>query len=236
MSSQLLDLAALLTRARGRVPTLTELAEASEVSRATVYRAFANQEGLRARLRARGEPVPEPDQALFAAVRAVLLERGPDGFSLEAVAQRAGVSVATLYRHHPGRDALLFAFFDQLAPRTEAWRLPMKGDPVEALAGFAQRLSAWVSEDGALLLAALTSAPETRRRLQALRAAGVGTHEALADWLDAQGARAGRPVEAPRRAARAFLSAVVGLSAEGPMDEATARWWAGTFLAGMGLS
>lgn len=236
MSSLLLDLALDLTRQTGRAPTLAELADASGLSRATVYRTFANQQGLLEQLQARGAALPEPSEAVFEAVRAVILERGLDGCSLEAVARRAGVSVATLHRRYQGRDALLFAFFDQLAPRTEAWRLPARGCAEDALAGFAETLSAWIAEDGALLAAALSSAPQTRRRLQSLRATGVGTQEALAEWLRLRGEASGRPVCEPLRAARAFLGAVLGLSAAGPLSEESARWWARAFLRGLELA
>lgn len=236
MSSPLLDLALDLTRQTGRAPTLAELADASGLSRATVYRAFANQQGLLDQLQARGADVPDPSAAVFEAVRAVILERGLDGCSLDAVARRAGVSVATLHRRHQGRDALLFEFFDQLAPRTEAWRLPADGCAEEALARFARQLSAWIAADGALLLAALSSSPETRRRLQSLRATGVGTQEALAEWLGLRGAAAGHEIPEPLRAARAFLGAVLGLSAAGALSEEGARWWARAFLRGLGLA
>lgn len=236
MSSQALDLAARLTRELGRVPTLTELAAASGLSRATVYRAFGNQAGLEARLRARGEALPDPAHPVFDAVRAVLLEEGLDGFSLDAVARRSGVSVPTLYRRYQGRDELLFAFLDQLAPRSAAWALPADGPAEEVLTTFTLQLSTWITAEAPLLLAALSASPGTRARLQALRAAGVGTQEALAEWLRLRGEAAGRPVPEPLRAARACLGAVLGLSLGGPLDEACARWWAASFLRGLGLA
>lgn len=236
MSSHLLDLAVDLTRQTGRVPTLAELADVAGVSRATAYRAFANQQGLVEQLHARGEALPEQGRAVFDAVRAVILEHGLDGFSLEDVARRAGVSAATLHRRHQGRDELLFAFFDQLSPRAEAWRLPADGVAEDVLATFAMHVSAWIAADGALLVAALSSSPQTRSRLQSLRAAGVGTHEALAEWLRARGEASGRPVPDPLRAARAFLGAVLGLSAAGPLTADGARWWARAFLTGLGLA
>src|SRR3712207_594077 len=45
-------------------------------------------------------------EALLAAARMVLAERGV-GAPLEAVAQRAGVAIGTLYRHFPVRAALI---------------------------------------------------------------------------------------------------------------------------------
>lgn len=44
------------------------------------------------------------------AVAAHLAERGTEGLSLPTVARRAGVSVATIYRYHPTREALLEAY------------------------------------------------------------------------------------------------------------------------------
>lgn len=235
MSSHLLDVAAELTARNLQPPTLAELAQAAGVSRATVYRAFTHQQGLVDQLRARGVAVPEGSRVVFDAVRAVLLADGLDGFSLDAVARRAGVSVATLHRRHGGRDALLFAFFDQLPPRRDAWSLPADGPATDALTTFATALSRWLFDDGALLLAALSSSPETRRRLGALREAGLGTQEALAEWLRVRGEAAGQPIADPLRAARAFLGGVVGQSLGGPLDAAGARWWAERFLHAMGI-
>ena len=47
-------------------------------------------------------------EQLLTAARDVVAERGA-GVPLEEVAQRAGVGIATLYRHFPTRDALLDA-------------------------------------------------------------------------------------------------------------------------------
>lgn len=236
MKYHLLDLAVDLTRQAGRPPTLTELAAASGASRATVYRAFANQEGLIAQLRARGEAVPMESQAIFDAVRDVLLTHGLDGYSLEAVALRSGVSVATLYRRFGGRDELLFGFLDQLAPRMEAWRLADDGSAEDVLGDFAAQLSAWIVANAPLLIVAVSASPQTRERLRALRATSVGTHEALADWLRRRGEAAGRVLPEPLHAAQAFLGAVLGLSAAGPLTPDAARWWARTFLRGLGVA
>lgn len=45
--------------------------------------------------------------AIFAATREVLLERGFDGLTIEAVAARAGVGKNTIYRWWPSRPALV---------------------------------------------------------------------------------------------------------------------------------
>lgn len=55
----------------------------------------------------------------------VLDEHGYDGMSTTAVAQRAGISTATLYRHYPDKHAVLRALFVQLHDEREAHFLPI---------------------------------------------------------------------------------------------------------------
>jgi AcrR family transcriptional regulator len=53
---------------------------------------------------------------LMAAALEAFTERGADDTSLEEIARRAGVGIGTLYRHFPGRPALLEAVYtDQVA-------------------------------------------------------------------------------------------------------------------------
>lgn len=51
--------------------------------------------------------------ALLEGAREMLSERGPVGFSLNALARRLGVSTAAPYRHFADRDALLDALADE---------------------------------------------------------------------------------------------------------------------------
>ncbi len=69
-------------------------------------------------------PAPGPMRAdarrnrelLLAAALAAFTEGGTDDISLEEIARRAGVGIGTLYRHFPGRAALLEAVYtDQVA-------------------------------------------------------------------------------------------------------------------------
>ena len=55
-------------------------------------------------------------ELLMAAALEAFTERGADDTSLEEIARRAGVGIGTLYRHFPGRTALLEAVYtDQVA-------------------------------------------------------------------------------------------------------------------------
>ncbi len=51
--------------------------------------------------------------ALLDAGRELLVERGPDGFSLSELARRVGVSTAAPYRHFADRDAIIDALADE---------------------------------------------------------------------------------------------------------------------------
>ncbi len=71
-------------------------------------------------------------QALLDAALELILERGPDGFTLRETARRVGVSHSAPYRHFSDKDALLTSVaetgFEELARRGEA---AMKGEGLE---------------------------------------------------------------------------------------------------------
>jgi AcrR family transcriptional regulator len=79
---------------------------------------------------------------LLAAARETFAEQGTDA-SLREVARRAGVSIATLYRHFPTREALLEALlrqgFDAL--RARAVDLLRAADPGQAVIEWAGELA-----------------------------------------------------------------------------------------------
>jgi AcrR family transcriptional regulator len=66
------------------------------------------------------------DSILEAAAQ-VLERAGPDGFNTNAVAERAGVSVGTLYQYFPDKDAILLAVARRAieAPQTSLHRTLM---------------------------------------------------------------------------------------------------------------
>jgi AcrR family transcriptional regulator len=62
-------------------------------------------------------------EAIVEAAQIVLAEGGPDALTTVNVAQRAGVSVGSLYQYFAGRDALLFAVYEQeIAQFRSQWR------------------------------------------------------------------------------------------------------------------
>ena len=96
-----------------------------------------------------GLPAPGPMRAdarrnrelLLAAALAAFTEQGADDTSLEEIARRAGVGIGTLYRHFPGRVALLEAVYtDQVAA------LCQRADDLIASQPTGVALAAWMRE------------------------------------------------------------------------------------------
>src|SRR5215216_6360769 len=87
-------------------------------------------------------------ERILAAAREVFAERGLDA-PLDAIAERAGVGQATLYRRFPRREDLIVACFaPKLAEYAEAvedaLRVP---DAWEGLRGYLERICAMQAED-----------------------------------------------------------------------------------------
>lgn len=78
---------------------------------------------VRAETAGRGRPRDAAlDRRIAEAALDVLADSGIAGFTIEAVAQRAGVGKATIYRRYDGRDDVLGAALDQLRDDTPAAR------------------------------------------------------------------------------------------------------------------
>jgi AcrR family transcriptional regulator len=99
---------------RGQVPSIAEIVEAAGVSRTTFYREFASREELLRELSL--EPEPETRTRLLEAALELLSRDGLAALSMDEVADRAGVSRATLYRLFPGKQALFEKVFRAYSP------------------------------------------------------------------------------------------------------------------------
>jgi AcrR family transcriptional regulator len=107
-------------------------------------------------------------EALIEAARALLAEKGPEGFTLVDAARAAGVSPAAPYRHFRDKDALLAAV------ATEGFR-DFARHQQSALAGQSDPLSAF----RAMGLAYLAFAEENPGAYLAMFASRGGVHEAV---------------------------------------------------------
>ena len=73
--------------------------------------------------------------AILEASRIVLAESGAEALTTVNVAHRAGVSVGSFYQYFAGRDALLFALYeDEVARFRQAWRAWRKDEMPRATA------------------------------------------------------------------------------------------------------
>src|SRR5579859_3921243 len=91
-------------RQRDPLPTLSALARAAGLSRATVHRHFATRAALLQALDL--EPEPHTRERVLSAAIELLARHGLAQLSMDAVAERAGISRASLYRLFPGKAAL----------------------------------------------------------------------------------------------------------------------------------
>lgn len=100
--------------ARGGKPTVADFARAAGISRASFYRHFPSREALLEAL----DLAPEPGARvrILAAAVDVVGTHGLPALSMDDVADRAGVSRATLYRLFPGKPALLLALVHAYSP------------------------------------------------------------------------------------------------------------------------
>ncbi|MCL6647066.1 MAG: TetR/AcrR family transcriptional regulator [Chloroflexi bacterium] len=88
----------------------------------------------------RAQLTRETRRRIIGAVLDLVLERGPEDFSVEEICERAKVSLRTVYYHFPSRAALLSAALVELAREMgaaalRAWR-DDQADPCEALLGY----------------------------------------------------------------------------------------------------
>ncbi|WP_293002523.1 TetR/AcrR family transcriptional regulator [Mycobacterium sp.] len=99
-------------------------------------------------------------EAILDATRALLVENGYAGVSMDKVAAHAGVATQTVYRRWPSK-APLVAEAVMMASAMSAFTLPDTGSTVEDL-------RSWMSE-----YAALSAAPENGALIRALAAAAA---------------------------------------------------------------
>lgn len=169
-------------------------------------------------------------ERILAAAEDVFGERGPSG-STEEVARRAGVGIATVFRHYPTKEALIEAalvrHFAELTERTR--RLSGSDDPVGAF----RTLVRAMIETGAIKLT-LASLLDQRGGLPARAiAASDDLRDAVAGLLrDAQDAGS---VDSAVTVDELYLiiRGLAQASATAPVPRATLRRAADIVLAGM---
>jgi AcrR family transcriptional regulator len=150
-------------------------------------------------------------QQILEAASQVFRERGYGAASMDAIAQRATVSKATLYSHFAGKDALFAAVVGtacrQIAATLEAPdldRLPVE----EALRQFARTFIAFVMSPRAMALrrAVIAEGPRFPELGRIFYNSGPKiVHQSLADYLARLAERGQRDIPDPQIAAHQFI-------------------------------
>ncbi len=166
---------------------------------------------------ARGRPRSEEKRsAVLDAATEIFLERGFGAASMDAVAQRAGVSKATVYKHFGSKEQLFGAIVEArcrelLAPLV----IPeiRENDPQSTLRAIAERFMDLILDDRALAFYRVVIAQSVRfpELARAFYENGPGRAiKSLADYLAEENARGRLAVSDPIRAAEQFFSLLSG--------------------------
>lgn len=125
----------------------------------------------------------------MAAARDVFAERGLDA-PLDAIARRAGVGNATLYRRFPARRDLLVAVFaERMSDYADAVARALEDpDPWRGFAGYVRRICLTQAEDRALADLVITAGPGGDDELDALRTRSYDDFRRLVERAQAAGA------------------------------------------------
>jgi len=123
-------------------PSMDDMAAVAGVSRAALYALFGSRAAL---LEALGTDVgPSIGDRILATAGEVVAERGFGGLSLDEVANRSGVSRATVYRLYPGKAALFKEVAQAYLPIDEALQMMdsmADRPPAEVMATLARNLA-----------------------------------------------------------------------------------------------
>lgn len=230
VDARILQAAQRLLRSQGPGFTMAQLAEAAGVSRATLYRRVPSREALAQRLRAQGiEPGAElgdPSRERILDATAALMNELGLRFTLEQVAERAGVGLATVYRSFGDRDGLLRGFMAERSPRERlAAQLEDLEAPLEAtLRSFVGGLLRFAVNHPGLARIGLLGEGADAEELERLRKGGRSTMGRLVAYIEGQIERGVLAPGDPWLLASALLGAALGVSLLAPrMSSGAAR-------------
>lgn len=106
---------------KGGKPTVADFARAAGISRSSFYRHFKSREALLAALAV--EPETGSRERVLAAAVEMVGAQGLSALSMDELADRSGVSRATVYRVFPGKSALLTGLIESYSPLEPVKRL-----------------------------------------------------------------------------------------------------------------
>lgn len=164
-----------------------------------------------------GRPVDHAkDRAILRAARDLLYDQGPQGLTMEAVAERAKVSKVTVYARYPNRVRLLQAVVEgeafvitQPIERMPETREALRRD----LCAFAEGMVSFVNgRRHRRLMLALAAVPQKGADLaHVYRNGPEKAHQMITDYLKAAAARGLIRCSKPRESAELLFGMVTGL-------------------------
>jgi AcrR family transcriptional regulator len=223
--TQILKIAAQLWQQQpGAAFTMERLADATGISRASLYRRLGSREAILQRLA--GEQaidveelsLPDIPTRILQATGAVLNRCGFAGLTMEQIAQEAGVGPATVYRHFGSKEALLEAFFSANSPRQLLRSLvaSAESDLETDLNLVATSMLEFVQNNLGLIHLFVFESQGNEAFLENLRATQGRTINMLSSYLAAHINMGNLPPSDPFSLALSFIGILLGLGVIGP--------------------
>lgn len=190
---------------------VTLLARPSGVSRATLYRRLAADGALAAEIeRIRCDGATSPREQLLRAATDLLAEKGLSALTMDAVAERAGFSTATLYRHFEDREGVLREVVRSSLSAEPVRRTLADDGPLEdVLVRFVEAALARLREQPHLLRLVLLGDEADMREIRRLRRDEERLSTALLELLQRPYHRARLRAVRPQRLAAALMGQVL---------------------------
>ncbi len=220
---RILDVAERLHDEVGPGFTMEQLEAGSAVSRASIYRQVGSKSDVLRQLAERGIAVDERRDTrtrILDAARQVFGTRGLQAATIEQIAAKAGVGVATVYRHFGDKERLALAFMQEMTPRSLIQDAVLH--PTPDVTGDVERIAEVMarafSEHRELLRLVFLGGEDERRYLEQLREPADSTFGRLVEYFRAQlDAGRLRTVAQPDELALALLGMVVAFTVIGPL-------------------
>jgi AcrR family transcriptional regulator len=190
--------------------TLTQLARPAGMSRATLYRRLAADRALATEVeRIRTEGARTPKDEFLRAATLLLSERGLSELTMDAVAERAGLSVATLYRTFVDRETLVREVLRASLPAEPLRKILSSNDPmIDVLIRFVDALLHRMHEQPFLLRFLVTRTQSDVRELRKFRRDEERMSTALIAFIERH--RAEFSSMSPKQLAASLMGQVLG--------------------------
>lgn len=190
--------------------SLAQLARPAGMSRATLYRRLnANSALAKEVAQIRSEGARTAREEFLSAAIVLLTEQGLTELTMEAVAARAGLSLATLYRTFTDRDALVREVLRASLPAEQLRNILSRDAPiVEVLEAFVEALQQRIQDRPYILRFLLLRSPTDMQELQRIRRAEERMSTALVAFFE-RNQNEFRTI-APRQLAASLMGQVLG--------------------------